>query len=65
MFINELLTEDKPVRTLRSNDSLKFKVPNTITKAGEKGFHYAGHMIWNNCQTVLRLHLVLFPSKDC
>lgn len=47
MFISELLTEDKPVRTLRSNDSLKFKVPRTITKAGEKGFHYAGPMIWN------------------
>ena len=30
-----------------SNDSLKFKVPRTITKAGEKGFHYAGPMIWN------------------
>ena len=47
MFISKLLTEDKPVRTLRSNDSLKFKVPRTITKAGEKGFHYAGHMIRN------------------
>ena len=32
-FISELLTIDKPVRTLRSNDSLKFKVPITITKA--------------------------------
>ena len=48
LFINELLTEENPVITLRSNNSLKIKVPRTITKAGEKGFHYAGPMIWNS-----------------
>lgn len=38
VYINELLQEVIPVRTLRSNNSLNFKVPKILTKSGEKMF---------------------------
>ena len=48
VYINELLEKDIPVRDLRSNTSLKLKVPKIFTKSGEKMFAHAGPTLWNS-----------------
>ena len=54
VYINELLEKDIPVRDLRSNTSLKLKVPKIFTKSGEKMFAHAGPTLWNSLPISIR-----------
>ena len=53
-YLNELLTQHKPTRCLRSSDKFLLDVPQTRTRSAERAFRTAAPSVWNNLPEELR-----------
>ena len=63
IYLAELLIRENPNRMLRSNTSLRFDIPKTYTKAGQKSFSYAGPILWNNLPVNIKTASSLISFK--
>ena len=65
-YLNILLSNNQPIRSLRSGDRHLLTVPRTRTVIGSRAFRVAGPVVWNNLPADLRstdLSLSGFKSR--